>query len=140
VKPIAIGRDIKLCGALFLLVGLVDVLLIEFYPAYPLKMFGGAVTGPYEYPAKLHSPVVHFLIGYGFLFLRSWGWGLAVAYGTSGIVSELMNQLTFGFHVMRTGFVGTTILFLCYLVRRRAVFMDEPWRGRSIKPASHEVR
>lgn len=82
MKPIAIGRDIKLCGALFLLVGLVDVLLIEFYPAYPLKMLGGAVTGPYEYPAKLHSPVVHFLIGYGFLFLRPWGWGLAVAYGT----------------------------------------------------------
>lgn len=63
-----------------------------------------------------------------------------MAYGTFGIVSELMNQLTFGFHVMRTGFVGITILFLCYLVRRRAVFMDEPWRGRSIRPASHEVR
>ena len=140
MKPIAIGRDIKLCGALFLLVGLVDVLLIEFYPAYPLKMFGGAVTGPYEYPAKLHSPVVHFLIGYGFLFLRSWGGGSRWRMARSASSADLMNQLTFGFHVMRTGFVGTTILFLCYLVRRRAVFMDEPWRGRSIKPASHEVR
>lgn len=46
MKPIAIGRDIKLCGALFLLVGLVDVLLIEFYPAYPSKCSAGRSQDP----------------------------------------------------------------------------------------------
>jgi hypothetical protein len=140
VKPTAIGRDIKLWGALFLFVGLLDLLLIEFYPAYPFKLFGGAVTGPYAYLAKLHLPAVHFLIGYGFLFLRPWAWGLAMVYGTFGIASELMNQLTLGFHVMRTGFIGTTILFLCYLVWRRALFTDDPYHGRSVGHASHEVR
>jgi len=140
VKPIAIGRDIKLCGALFLLVGIIDVLLIEFYSAYPLKMFGVAVTGPHSYVAKLHLPATHFLIGYGFLFLRPWAWGLAVVYGAFGIVSELMNRLTFGFHVMRTSFMSTTILFLCYLVWRRGFFTDDSSRGRSVRPAPHEVR
>ena len=31
------GIDIKLFGALFLLVGLLDVLIIEWFPAYALK-------------------------------------------------------------------------------------------------------
>ncbi|MET0516727.1 MAG: hypothetical protein ABW047_15525, partial [Nitrospiraceae bacterium] len=61
-------------------------------------------------------------------------------YGAFGIVSELMNRLTFGFHVMRTSFMSTTILFLCYLVWRRGFFADDSSRGRSVRPASHEVR
>ena len=82
------GIDIKLFGALFLLVGLIAVLIIEFFPAYELKLFGVTITGPLAYMVKLHSPAVHFLIGYGFLFLRPWAWGLAVAYRSFGLTSE----------------------------------------------------
>ena len=55
---------------MFLLVGQVDVLIIELFPAYALKLFGTAIVGPLAYLVKLHSPAVHFVIGYGFLFLR----------------------------------------------------------------------
>lgn len=116
--------DIKLFGALFVLVGLIDVLIIEFFPAYALKLFGATITGPLAYLVKLHSPAVHFVIGYGFLFLRPWAWGLAIAYGGFGITSELMNQLTLGFHPLRTGFMIATALFLCYVAWRRALFAD----------------
>ncbi|MBI4003314.1 MAG: hypothetical protein HY348_16235 [Nitrospira defluvii] len=68
------GLDVKLLGALFLLVGLIDVLIIEFFPAYALKLFGITIAGPLAYSVKLHSSAVHFLIGYGFLFLRPWPW------------------------------------------------------------------
>jgi hypothetical protein len=118
------GLDIKLVGALFVLVGLIDVLLIEFFPGYALKLFGATITGPLAYLVKLHSPAVHFLIGYGFLFLRPWAWGLAIAYGGFGLISELMNQLALGFHPLRTGFMIATALFLCYVAWRRALFAD----------------
>ena len=41
-----------------------------------------------------------------------------------GIVSESMNQLAFGFHVVRSGFIATTALFVIYLFRRRHLFTD----------------
>lgn len=75
------GLDVTLFGALLVLVGLIDVLIIEFFPVYALKLFGVTIGGPLAYLVKLHSPAAHFLIGYGFLFLRPWAWGLAMAYG-----------------------------------------------------------
>ena len=133
------GTDIKLFGALFLLVGLIDVLIIEFFPAYTLKLFGVTITGPLAYMVKLHSPAVHFLIGYGFLFLRPWAWGLAMAYGGFGLTSELMNQFQFGFHHLRTGFMATTALFLCYVAWRRILFADPVPSAQRLASSSPEV-
>ena len=133
------GIDIKLFGALFLLVGLIDVLIIEFFPAYALKLFGVTITGPLAYVVKLHSPAVHFLIGYGFLFLRPWAWGLAMAYGGFGLTSELMNQFQFGFHHLRTGFMATTALFLCYVAWRRILFADPVPPAPRLASSSPEV-
>ena len=133
------GRDIKLFGALFVLVGLIDVLIIEFFPAYALKLFGVTIAGPLDYVVKLHSPAVHFLIGYGFLFLRPWAWGLSIAYGGFGITSELMNQLTLGFHPLRTGFMVATVLFLCYVAWRRTLFADPVPPTQRLASSSPEI-
>ena len=133
------GLDIKLVGALFVLVGLIDVLIIEFFPGYALKMFGATITGPLAYLVKLHSPAVHFLIGYGFLFLRPWAWGLAMAYGGFGIMSELMNQLALGFHPLRTGFMIATALFLCYVAWRRTLFADPVPPTQRLASSSPEI-
>ena len=122
-KPV--GLDIKLLGGLFLIVGAVDPVIIALFPAYAFKLFGSAVTGPASFLIKLHSPAVHLLIGYGFLWLRPWAWGLAIAYAGFGMVSEVMNQLAFGFHVVRSGFIATTALFVIYLFWRRHHFTDE---------------
>jgi hypothetical protein len=127
-------------GCLFLVVGLVDLLVIELFPAYALKLFGVIIPGSLAYPVKMHSPAVHFLIGYGFVFLRPWAWGLAVAYGGFGLVSEAMNQLVFGFHPLRTGFMLATMLFLGYLLWRRHVFTEPASHDASMRPASEEFR
>lgn len=118
------GLDIKLFGGLFLIVGAVDLVIIALFPDYRLKLFGTEVSGPGSFPVKLHSPAVHLLVGYGFLWLRPWAWGLAMAYAGFGIVSEHMNQLSFGFHIVRSGFMLTTALFAIYLYRRRTLFTD----------------
>jgi hypothetical protein len=122
-KPV--GVDIKLLGGLFLIVGVVDLVIIVLFPSYALKLFGTAVTGPSSFLVKLHSPAVHLLIGYGFLWLRPWAWGLSLAYAGFGIVSESMNQFAFGFHVVRSGFIASTALFVLYLFWRRHLFTDQ---------------
>ncbi len=137
--PKRIGVDLKLFGGLFLVVGAVDLIIIVLFPSYALKLFGTAVTGPSSFLIKLHSPAVHLLIGYGFLFLRSWSWGLAVAYSGFGIVSEIMNQMAFGYHEVRTAFVLSTLLFVAYLLWRRTLFSDPPLVGRSGTAASQQV-
>jgi len=133
------GIDIKLFGGLFLIVGAVDLVIIALFPSYTLKLFGTAVTGPASFLIKLHSPAVHLLIGYGFLSLRAWAWGLAMAYSGFGVVSEIMNQMAFGVHPLRTGFIINTLIFVCYLFWRRSLFNDQPRASHRASRASQEA-
>jgi hypothetical protein len=97
-----------------------------------LKIFGSTLDGLAGFLVKLQSPALHLLIGYGFLLLRPWAWGLSLAYAGFGIASEAMNQMTWGFSPVRSTFMLTTLLFAWYLVRRREVFSDEgTWPGGS---------
>ena len=139
MKPTGTGRDIQLIGGLFLIVGTVDLVIIALFPDYALKLFGAAVTGPASFLVKLHTPVAHMLIGCGFLWLRPWAWGLALTYTGFGLVSEAMNQLTFGFSQIWSGFMVTTLLFASYLVWRRAVFIDESMPENRPKPKPLEL-
>ncbi|THJ21168.1 MAG: hypothetical protein CAF45_012940 [Nitrospira sp. CG24E] len=140
MKQTGIGRGIQLLGGLFLIVGTVDLIVIALFPAYALKLFWTAVAGPASFLVKLHTPAVHLLIGYGSLWLRPWAWGLALAYAGFGLVSDGMNQLTFGFNYIQSGFMVTTSFFSSYLIWRRAVFIDEPMSGNRPKPAPQELR
>ncbi len=126
MRTAPIGVDIKLFGGALLVAGMVDLIFIVLVPAYALKLFGTAVEGPASWLIRLHAPAVHLLIGYGFLWLRPWAWGLSLAYAGFGIVSETMNQLAFGFHVVRSGFMVTTALFVGYLLWRRHLFGEQP--------------
>jgi hypothetical protein len=136
MKILSGGTDIKLLGGSFIIVGMVDAIIIVLFPDYALKLFGTAVTGPASLLIKLHSPLVHLLIGYGFVFLRSWGWGLAVAYSGFGLVSETMNQWSFGLSLIRSGFMMTMALFAGYLIWRRHRFADEQPGEKSAKSVS----
>jgi hypothetical protein len=140
VRTFRAGLDIKLLGSLFFAVGLVDLLVIEIFPGYALKLFGVVIPASLAYPVKMHSPAVHFFIGYGFVFLRPWAWGLAMAYGGFGLVSELMNQLTFGFHPLRSGFMGATLMFMGFLLWRRHLFTHTSFHDPSIRTTSEELR
>ena len=75
MKPTGTGRDIQLIGGLFLIVGTVDLVIIALFPAYALKLFGAAVTGPASFLVKLLTPVAHLLIGYGFSLAATLGLG-----------------------------------------------------------------
>jgi len=134
-----VGLDIKILGGLFLIFGTVDLVVIALFPSYAFKLFGVAVTGPSSYLVKIHSPAVHLLIGYGFLWLRPWAWGLSLAYAGFGLVSETMNQLTFGFHPVRSAFMATTLLFAAYLIQRRTLFTDGNQATMQHRPVSGDL-
>ena len=51
-----IGWDIQLVGCLFHAVGLIDLLIIELFPAYALKLFGVIVPAMFAYPIKCIPP------------------------------------------------------------------------------------
>ncbi|MBU6479744.1 MAG: hypothetical protein KGS09_04250 [Nitrospirae bacterium] len=138
MRKARVGLDIKILGGLFLIFGTVDLIVIALFPGYAFKLFGVAVTGPSSYLVKLHSPAGHLLIGYGFLWLRPWAWGLSVAYAGFGLVSETMNQLSFGFHSVRSGFMATTMLFVAYVIWRRALFTDEDSAAKHHTPISED--
>lgn len=120
------GVDVKIFGGLFMIVGTIDLIIIAIFPSYALKLFGAVLSDPSSFLVKLHSPAVLLLIGYGFLWLRPWAWGLSVAYAGFGMVSEAMNQLVFGFHPLRSRFIATTVVFVLYLLWRRHLFTDQP--------------
>jgi hypothetical protein len=50
-----------------------------------------------------------------------------------------MNQLTFGFNSIRSGFMVTTLLFASYLIWRRAAFIDESMPENKPKPEPQEL-
>jgi hypothetical protein len=129
------GRDIQILGGLFLIVGVIDLVITVIFPTFVLKLFGTTVTGPSSILVTLHFPAVQLLIGYGFLWLRPWAWGLSLAYAGFGMVSEVMNQLVYGFHIVRSGFIVITAVFVIYLFWRRHLFTDHT----AITPARPSV-
>ena len=62
------------------------------------------------------------------------------AYAGFGLVSEAMNQMTFGLNSLRSGFMAATLLFASYLIWRRAAFIDEFVPENRPKPEPQELR
>ena len=50
-----------------------------------------------------------------------------------------MNQLEFGFHSLRTGFMAATLLFLCYVAWRRTLFVDAVLSASRLASSTPEV-
>lgn len=99
-----------------------DLYLIYAYPHYALKVFGTTFSGLAGEVAKFQSPVLHTLIGYGFIRQRRWSYWLFMAYAAVGIASALVNFALLGFGRIRTIFLVLLILFAAYVYSRRKCF------------------
>ena len=108
---------------MFLLVGRVDVLIIELFPAYALKLFATAIVGPLAYLVKLHSPAVHFVMATDFCFCAL-GLGLGDCLRRLWHYEPIDESAYLRFHPLRTGFMVATALILCYVVWRRPLFAN----------------
>ena len=117
-----VAIDLLVLGALFILTGLVDLGIIAANPDYRLAVFGMRLDGFPGWVAKLQSPVMHLLLGVGFLRLRRWAFMLSLVYLSYGIMSAAVNLAVLGFGWIRIAFLLGSLGFLAYLWWRRAAF------------------
>lgn len=129
--------DILAIGVLLILTGILDLYMIMSYPGYQLKVFGTTFSGLVGWAVKLQSPVMHIMLGFGFLALKPWALWLFVAYMLYGVTNASINYAVFGFGVFRTMFLCGAFLALVYILARRESFQAGSWRRL---PVSRDVR
>jgi hypothetical protein len=115
--------DIYTIGVVFLLNVAMDTWLIVKNPQYALPLFGTTFTGSLGWLVKIQSPILHGVLGYGFLRRRRWGYWLYMAYAAFGLSSALVNLATFGFGRIRMIFIVSLTLITAYIFTRRRVFV-----------------
>jgi len=118
------GHDIRYLGALFFLTAFLDLYIIVANPEYALAVFCAKPGGVFGILAKAQSPILHTLIGYGFMRLRRWSILLYMVYAGFGLLNALANYACFGYGRVRTAFLLTLVGFTVYVIWRRHCFKD----------------
>ncbi len=114
--------DLILIGWIFLSNVLMDGYLIIAYPHYALKLFGMTFGGVAGWSAKIQSPILHGLIGYGFIKQKRWSYLLYMAYALFGLTNAFVNFYLLGYGRIRMIFVLTLMVVTIYLYLRRRAF------------------
>ena len=114
--------DILFFGWLFLANLILDSYLIIANPAYALKIFGGHFNGWLGWAAKIQSPVLHGLIGVGFIRRKRWGFILYMIYAAFGMANAVANTVVLGFGRIRTVFIISLLVISIYIYFRRNAF------------------
>jgi hypothetical protein len=115
--------DIYAIGVIFALNVVMDTWLIVANLEYALPLFGTTFTGTWGWLAKIQSPILHGVLGYGFLRRRRWSYWLYMAYAAVGLSSALVNLVVFGVGRIRIIFIVSLTLITAYIVIRRRVFV-----------------
>lgn len=115
--------DIYAIGVIFVLNVFMDTWLIVANPDYALPVFGTTLTGLWGWLVKIQSPILHGLLGYGFLRRRLWSYWLYMAYAAFGLTSAFVNLAVFGMGTIRMVFIVSLLLISTYLYTRRRVFV-----------------
>lgn len=116
------AQDIRYLGLLFIVVAAMDAYIILANPEYALSLFCSKPDGLIGVLAKIQSPTLHVVIGYGFLRLRRWALLLYLAYAGFGLLNATANFACFGYGRVRTVFLVSLLVFTAYVWIRRAHF------------------
>jgi hypothetical protein len=114
--------DIIFIGWIFLINLLLDSYLIIVNPQYALKIFGTHFNGWAGWAVKIQSPILHGLLGIGFLKQKRWSYRLYMAYAAFGLVNALSNLYLLGYGKIRTLFIISLIIITVYIYFRRNAF------------------
>jgi hypothetical protein len=115
--------DIYAIGVIFMLNVAMDTWLIIKNPTYSLPLYGATFTGIPGWIVKVQSPILHGVLGYGFLKRRRWGYWIYMAYAAFGLSSALVNLATLGFGRIRMIFIVSLTLITAYVFTRRRIFV-----------------
>jgi len=117
--------DITIFGVLFLLSApaeLYNIMTTDW--AYQPKFFGILMTGLAAKVYLLAQPVLHIILGYGFLTLRRWAVYLALFYAADTLTSAISSFILLGYGRIRTIFIAFLTPFVIYLIARRRYFVQ----------------
>jgi hypothetical protein len=116
------GHDIRFLGLLFLVSAGNDAILIAGNPDYLLPFFCTKLDGPAGFVTKALSPLLHTLVGYGFLRIRKWSLLVYLVYAAYGTTNALVNLACFGPGRIRNTLLVALVVFTSYLLWRRRIF------------------
>ena len=116
------AHDIRFLGALFLLSAINDSFIILMNPEYLLPFFCTKPGGLLGFLVKALSPVLHTMVGYGFLQLRRWSLFVYLLYATYGMTNAVVNLTCFGPGRVRNTLLITLAGFTAYILWRRRCF------------------
>ena len=120
------GHDLRYIGAHLFLTAFMDVYIIVANPEYGLKILGTTFEGVWGILWKLQSPVIHLLIGVGFLGVKRWGLLVYLLYAVFGLINATVNLAVLpGPHRIRIIFMISLAVFTAYILWRRKRFA--PW-------------
>ncbi len=119
-------HDIRFLGALFLLSAVNDAYIILMNPEYLLPFYCAKPGGLFGAVAKALSPVLHVVVGIGFLRLRRWAFFAYLVYAGYGMSNALVNLTCFGPGRVRNTLLVTLVLFTIYILWRRRCFLGHP--------------
>lgn len=115
--------DIQAIGLLFLLTAYTDLYIIQAKPEYGLKILGTTFPGIWGILFKAQSPILHVLIGVGFLLVKRWGLLAYLLYAGFGTVNAAVNLAVLpGPHRIRIIFMLSLAVFTAYILWRRKRF------------------
>jgi hypothetical protein len=119
------GHDIRFLGALFLLSAINDSFIILMNPEYLLPFFCTKPGGTIGFLTKALSPVLHTMVGYGFLRLRRWALFVYLLYAAYGMANAAVNLTCFGPGRVRNTLLMTLASFTVYILWRRRCFLHK---------------
>jgi hypothetical protein len=107
---------------LFLVSAVNDTIIIANNPDYLLPFFCTKLQGFPGFLTKAISPLLHTLVGYGFLYLFRWSLLIYLVYAAYGITNAMVNLTCFGPGRVRNTLLLSLIVFTAYILWRRHVF------------------
>ncbi len=125
------GHDIRFLGALFLLSAINDSFIILMNPEYLLPFFCTKPGGILGFLTKALSPILHTMVGYGFLQLRRWALFVYLLYAAYGMANAAVNLTCFGPGRVRNTLLMTLASFTVYILWRRRCFHQTRFRADS---------
>ncbi|ALA58941.1 hypothetical protein [Nitrospira moscoviensis] len=119
------GHDVRFLGLLLLISALNDTWIILKNLDYLLPFYCTKPGGIPGFAAKAISPILHIMVGYGFLRLRRWGLLVYLVYAAYGLTNGLVNLACFGPGRIRNTLLGAIVLSTAYILWRRRVLLGD---------------
>ncbi len=116
------GHDIRFLGLLFLVSAANDTIIIANNPEYLLPFFCAKLDGVAGFVTKALSPLLHTLVGYGFLRVKKWSLLVYLVYAAYGTTNALVNLTCFGPGRIRNTLLVALVAFTSYILWRRKMF------------------